>query len=79
MMQLGNGVICGFLTGATAGIQGQRVNYGCADKTFVLGNPHPDQAKRIWYAVEAQLSTKPSPTGPTARRIFAISIATVWR
>ena len=79
MMQLGNGVICGFLTGATAGIQGQRINYGCTDKTVVLGSPHPDQAKRIWYAVEAQLSTKPSPTGPTARRIFAISIATVWR
>jgi hypothetical protein len=79
MMQLGNGVICGFLTGATAGIQGQRINYGCTDKTVVLGNPHPDQAKRICYAVEAQLSTKPSPAGPTARRIFAISIATVWR
>src|ERR671933_1560028 len=58
---------------------GNGVNCGCTDKTFVLGNPHPDQAKRIWYAVEAQLSTKPSPTGPTARRIFAISIATVWR
>src|SRR5919201_181172 len=56
MMQLGNGVICGFLTGATAGIQGQRINYGCTDKTFVLGNPRPDQAKRIWYAVEVQLA-----------------------
>lgn len=75
ILQLGDGSTCGYNTGATFGIQGQRANYGCSDKDWIVGDPSNG---RVWFAVKVQLSTRPSPNGPTASRIFAVSIATVW-
>jgi hypothetical protein len=75
VMQLGDGSSCTFITGATFGVQGQRANYECSDKDWVVGDP---QSGRVWYAVKVQLSPKVGPNGPAASRIFAISVGTVW-
>ena len=77
ILQLGDGTTCGFLTGATFGIKGQRANYGCSDsqRDYVVGTPSQG---RVWYAVKAILSTRPSSNGPTAERIYGVSIARVW-
>lgn len=77
ILQLGDGTTCTFLTGATFGIKGQRANYGCSDsiRDYVVGMPIQG---RVWYAVRAILGTKPSPNGPSAERLYAISVARVW-
>jgi hypothetical protein len=77
ILQLGNGTTCGFLTGGTFGIKGQRANYGCSNsrRDYVVGTP---TRGRVWYAVIAVLSAKPSPNGPTAERIYAVSVAKAW-
>ena len=77
ILQLGDGTTCGFLTGATFGIKGQRANYGCANsrRDYVVGTP---ARGRVWYAVVAVLSAKPSPNGPTAERIYALSVSRAW-
>jgi hypothetical protein len=76
ILLLGDGSTCTFITGATFGIQGQRANYGCSDKDWIIGDPQPG---RIWYAVKAHLAAKPGPNGPVASHLFAISVAAVWR
>lgn len=37
---------CVFMTGATALVGGERVNYGCTDRTYLLGNP--DTRQPLW-------------------------------
>lgn len=76
ILLLGDGTTCSFDTGGTFGINGQRANYGCSDKDWVIGDP---ATGRVWYAVKAHLSDKGSSNGPTASHVFAISIATVWK
>jgi hypothetical protein len=71
MMKLGDGVICGFLSGATGGIGQQRINYGCTDKTYVLG--YPQAQGKVWYATQATLLD-----GEKASAIWAISVNTFW-
>lgn len=75
ILLLGDGSRCTFITGATFGVQGQRANYECSDKAWVVGDPAPG---RVWYAVKALLAAKPGPNGPAASRIWAVSVATVW-
>lgn len=75
ILELGDGTTCGFFTGATSGVQGQRVNYGCSDQLVLVGLPQPG---RVWYAVKAHISNKPSPNGPLADRIYAVSVARAW-
>lgn len=41
LVRLADGTVCGFLTGATAGFDGKRINYGCTDKTSILGDLTP--------------------------------------
>lgn len=75
IVRLGDGSTCEFLTGATFGVGGQRVNYGCSDKNYLVGDPIHG---RVWLAVKAQISSKPGPNGPTAGRVWAVSVATAW-
>lgn len=42
LVKLADGTVCGFLTGATGGFEGQRLNYGCTDRTFILGDLVPN-------------------------------------
>jgi hypothetical protein len=72
MIKLGNGVICGFFTGATGAVANLRINYGCTDKTEVIGNPQPVGA--VQYATVVKVDKNYKPVG-----IFAISIATIWK
>ncbi|MGH2860126.1 MAG: hypothetical protein ACRDLT_01320, partial [Solirubrobacteraceae bacterium] len=37
---------CVFMTGATALVGGERVNYGCTNRTYLLGNP--DTRQPLW-------------------------------
>jgi len=69
MMRLGDGVMCGFLTGATGGIGQQRINYGCTDKSYVLGDPQAQG--KVWYATQATLINSEK-----ASAIWAISVNT---
>ena len=71
MLKLGNGAVCGFLTGATGAIANQRINYGCTDKTEVIGSPQAMGA--VQYATVVKVDKNYKPVG-----IFAISIATIW-
>lgn len=41
LVKLTDGTVCGFLTGATGGFEGQRLNYGCTDSSFILGDLMP--------------------------------------
>jgi hypothetical protein len=77
LLKLGDGTICGFDTGATGGVGGQRLNYDCANHNFVLGNP--EAQGKVWYAVEVKLSNKTNSSGFIPSNIFAISIATIWK
>ena len=38
-----SGLRCVFLTGATAPMGGQRINYGCTDGSYLLGDPNVSQ------------------------------------
>lgn len=57
-LELANGTRCGLLTGATAVLAGQRINYGCEDGGFVLGEV--DHALPMWtvtYLAEGASAT----------------------
>jgi hypothetical protein len=77
ILELGDGTICGFVTGATGGVGDQRLNYGCANGNYVLGDPQ--SAGKIWYATEVKLSNKSNSSGFIPSRIFAISVAEIWK
>lgn len=46
MVELADGVVCGFMTGATGGFEGERLSYGCTDRWYILGDPEPGQVGR---------------------------------
>jgi len=72
MLRLGDGTICGFLTGATGEIANQRINYGCTNKNEIIGSPQAQGAVQYATAVKVDKNYKPI-------SIFAISIATIWK
>ena len=75
MLTLGDGVTCGFVTGGTFGVGGQRANYGCSLKTdWIIGSPVPG---KVWYAVRARMRTDTGVNEPVAAHVWAQSIATV--
>jgi hypothetical protein len=77
ILELGDGTICGFLTGATGGVADQRLNYGCTADTYVIGDPQP--VGKVWYATEVTVGSQFTSQGPKPLHIFAISIATIWK
>jgi hypothetical protein len=76
IVKLGDGVNCVFVTGATFGISGQRANYACSDRDWLVGDPVPG---RVWTTVKITLQTGTSKNGPQASDIFLESVETVWR
>jgi hypothetical protein len=49
-LSLGNGANCGLLTGATFGLAGMRINYGCTDGGFLIGEVDRSQLQwRVFY------------------------------
>ncbi len=57
LVKLPDGTVCGFLTGATAGFEGKRINYGCTDGASILGDLNPGTA---WTARFVTGSVGPS-------------------
>jgi hypothetical protein len=51
MLQLTNGTNCGFLTGATNVVAGQRLNYSCGDGSSLYGQP--DRSAGQWTILRA--------------------------
>jgi hypothetical protein len=76
IVKLGDGVYCAFVTGATFGVSGQRANYACSDRDWLLGDLVPG---RVWTAVKMTLQTGTSKTGPQASDIFLESVETIWK
>lgn len=74
VLELANGVTCGFLTGATTGVGGERANYGCSDGWFILGEPEPGE---VWTANEARIEI--TMDGPALLDSAEVTIKTVWR
>ena len=72
-LQLADGTVCNFFTGATGGINGERLNYGCSDGWDVVGLPHQD---RIWTVDEVLLPRfSLSPVLSSAK----VQVQTAWQ
>lgn len=74
LVELADGVACGFLTGASTGIEGDRANYGCTDGWAILGDPLPGQ---VWTAKQARIQV--TQEGPTLVDSARVELKTVWR
>jgi hypothetical protein len=74
LVQLSDGTICSYATGATTGVNGERVNYLCSDKWGLLGDLHPG---RVWTADKVIIEV--GPNGPTLKQSETVTIRTVWQ
>lgn len=74
LVKLPDGTVCGFLTGATAGFDGKRINYGCTDGTSILGDLNPGTT---WTARFVTGSVGPS--GFTPKTDEMKPLATVYQ
>jgi hypothetical protein len=74
LVQLADGTVCNFATGATTGVNGERLNYLCSNKTGLLGDLHPGQ---VWTANEVVIEV--GKNGPTLKQSETVQIRTVWQ
>lgn len=75
LIQLADGTICNFATGATTGANGERVNYLCSDKTMILGDLKPGTT---WTAQKVIIEV--GANGPAITKgPETVSIRTVWQ
>jgi hypothetical protein len=74
ILTMGDGAKCTFETGGTFGIGNQRANYYCALNQWIIGAPVPG---KVWYAVRAQMNTNTGVNEPTAKYLYAESVASV--
>jgi len=74
LVQLTNSVICSYATGATTGVNGERLNYLCSDKWGLLGDLHPGQ---VWTANKVIIEV--GANGPTLKQSETVTIRTVWQ
>jgi hypothetical protein len=74
-METTDGVLCTFLQGATGAVNGERLNYGCADKSSLIGDPKPGP---VWTAARVVLSGGlPLPGTPVP--VTEVTLARVWQ
>lgn len=66
---------CTFLTGATAAMGGERINYGCTDGSFLLGAP--DEHRPVWTIRSAVKYQTDKPGHP--RPIASFPLAKIAR
>ena len=74
LIQLTDGTMCGYATGATGGVNGERANYLCSDKSVILGDLKPSQ---VWTAKKAILES--GPNGFSIKESQIVTIHTVWQ
>jgi hypothetical protein len=72
MVRLADGTDCGYMTGGTGGVDGERLNYGCTDESWLVGDLKPGD---VWTARRVKLNADLTPVAAPAE----VSIATVWR
>ncbi len=73
-LELADGIRCTFLQGATAGIEGKRINYSCTDGWYIVGDP---ETRTVWTAQKVLVSRTTSP--PSAENSVRVDIRTVWQ
>ena len=75
LIRLADGTVCGFATGATTGVNGERANYLCTDHSVILGDLKPGQ---VWTAQKAVVSV--GANGPQLDKgSETVAIRTVWQ
>jgi len=74
-METADGVLCTFLQGATGAVNGERLNYGCADKSLLIGEPRPGPE---WTASSVVL-TGGLPLVGTPVAVTEVILTKVWR
>ncbi len=74
ILELADGVTCGFLTGASTGVGGERANYGCTDGWYILGDPQQGQ---VWTARQVRIEV--TSQGPTLLDSATVNVRTAWR
>lgn len=70
-LQLADGTVCNFFTGATAGIGGERINYGCSDGWDIVGEP---TTGTVWTVDEVRLA----PMSLTVQASARVQVAIAW-
>jgi hypothetical protein len=71
-VRLSDGTVCGFMTGATAGVEGERLNYGCTDQSWLAGDLVPGD---VWTARRVSLNDQLTPEASPAE----VDIKIVWQ
>ena len=71
-LHLADQTVCNFFTGATGGVNGERINYGCSDGWDIVGLP---QMGTTWTASEVLLA----PNSLNVQESATVEIATVWQ
>ncbi|MEN9934192.1 MAG: hypothetical protein RLZZ387_771 [Chloroflexota bacterium] len=79
MLELADGTICGYATGATGGVGDKRINYLCqsadpSQRRAILGDL---QAGTVWTAELAVIT--PGAAGPEVTESHTVSVRTLWR
>jgi hypothetical protein len=74
-IQTTDGRHCTFLTGATAPMGGERINYGCTDRSFLIGAPN--RSKPLW-TIRSSRTYRPDPPGHP-RPIASFPLAKIAR
>ena len=62
---------CTFLTGATAPMGGERINYGCTDGSFLIGAP--DRSRPLWTIRSAKTYRPDTPGHPAPIASFPLA------
>lgn len=70
-LELADGTVCTFITGATAPIEGERLNYGCSNDWVIAGDPSPGQ---VWTAKTYLLK----PRSIVVEQSSTATVRTVW-
>jgi hypothetical protein len=74
-VETSDGLTCGFLTGATGEVNGQRVNYRCSDGSYLIGDPTPETT---WTATKIAPSGGLPPLGMSLPQT-TVNLRRVWQ
>lgn len=77
LIEVADGTVCGFVTGATGGLDGERLNYGCTNGEWILGFPAEGAEGEPWTA--EFVSGAVGQEGFEADNRHEENLATVWR
>ena len=74
VLEIADGVVCSYMTGATTGVDGERANYGCPDGWFILGDPKPGP---VWTANQVNITM--TAQGPKLLDSVKVYIEKLWQ